>query len=257
MSTSTNGAAGASGTGPSAGQLNTPQYSRKANRFVPIISEQLMEARFTGGTDPFLFIQTERPLPISPVASYKIPDGVPTSGASPTRRRNLNRRSPQPSPPPHQLAARHRGAGFLMAGILKFDGASKGNPGKAGAGAVLMDQDGRVVSRISEGLGFATNNEAEYRALILGLKRADELGFKSIEVHGDSQLVCKQVNGEWQTRNQNMRELCNEVQQLKQNFDSFEMKHVPRGSNAEADRQANIGATLPRGAVSEERGDYY
>ncbi|XP_066340980.1 uncharacterized protein [Miscanthus floridulus] len=117
-------------------------------------------------------------------------------------------------------------------GILHFDGASKGNPGKAGAGAVLMTEDGRVVSRIHEGLGVATNNVAEYRALIRGLKQASDHGFTSIEAYGDSQLVSNQVNGVWQTRNQNMKELCNEVTQLKGNFDSFKISHVPRVCNA-------------------------
>ncbi|WVZ59184.1 LOW QUALITY PROTEIN: hypothetical protein U9M48_009371 [Paspalum notatum var. saurae] len=81
-----------------------------------------------------------------------------------------------------------------MIGILHFDGASKGNPGKAGAGAVLMTEDGRVISRLREGLGVVTNNVAEYRGLILGLKYAIRHGFKRIKVHGDSQLVCNQTN---------------------------------------------------------------
>ncbi|XP_021316729.1 uncharacterized protein LOC110435482 [Sorghum bicolor] len=140
-------------------------------------------------------------------------------------------------------------------GILHFDGASKGNPGKAGAGAVLMTEDGRVVSRIHEGLGVATNNVAEYRGLTLGLKQAIDHGFTSIKVHGDSQLVCNQVNDVWQTKHPNMKELCNEVKQLKENFDSFEITHVRREWNAEADRQANIGITRESGAVYEERGD--
>jgi ribonuclease HI len=110
-----------------------------------------------------------------------------------------------------------------MVAILHFDGASKGNPGKAGAGAVLMTEDGRVVlsilnaltkfvvylcslslthfmsnvtlkiSRLREGLGVVTNNVAEYRGLILGLKYAIRHGFRRIKVHGDSQLVCNQV----------------------------------------------------------------
>ncbi|KAL6842441.1 hypothetical protein ACP4OV_027868 [Aristida adscensionis] len=142
-----------------------------------------------------------------------------------------------------------------MVGILHFDGASKGNPGKAGAGAVLMTEDGRVISRLREGLGVVTNNVAEYRGLILGLKYAIRHGFKKLKVHGDSQLVCYQVSGKWQTKNQNMMELCNEVRRLKEKFHSFEINHVRREWNAEADRQANIGITLASGAVSEERGD--
>ncbi|KAL6641029.1 hypothetical protein ACP70R_019210 [Stipagrostis hirtigluma subsp. patula] len=142
-----------------------------------------------------------------------------------------------------------------MVGILHFDGASKGNPGKGGAGAVLMAEDGRVISRLREGLGVVTNNVAEYRGLILGLKYAITQGFEKIKVNGDSQLVCYQVGGIWQVRKQNMMELCNEVRKLKEKFQSFEINHVRRELNAEADRQANIGVTLASGTVSEERGD--
>uniref|UniRef100_A0A0E0M8C8 RNase H type-1 domain-containing protein n=1 Tax=Oryza punctata TaxID=4537 RepID=A0A0E0M8C8_ORYPU len=142
-----------------------------------------------------------------------------------------------------------------MVCLLHFDGASKGNPGKAGAGAVLMTEDGRVISRLREGLGIVTNNVAEYRGLILGLKYAIRHGFKKIIVYGDSQLVCYQVKGTWQTKNQNMMELCKEVRKLKENFISFEINHVRREWNAEADRQANIAVTLSSGVVSEERGD--
>uniref|UniRef100_A0A0E0EYN0 RNase H type-1 domain-containing protein n=1 Tax=Oryza meridionalis TaxID=40149 RepID=A0A0E0EYN0_9ORYZ len=142
-----------------------------------------------------------------------------------------------------------------MVCLLHFDGASKGNPGKAGAGAVLMTEDGRVISRLREGLGIVTNNVAEYRGLILGLRYAIRHGFKKIIVYGDSQLVCYQVKGTWQTKNQNMMELCKEVRKLKENFVSFEINHVRREWNAEADRQANIAITLSSGVVSEERGD--
>ncbi|XP_006661832.1 uncharacterized protein LOC102712664 [Oryza brachyantha] len=142
-----------------------------------------------------------------------------------------------------------------MVCLLHFDGASKGNPGKAGAGAVLMTEDGRVISRIREGLGIVTNNVAEYRGLILGLKYAIRHGFKKIKIYGDSQLVCYQVKGTWQTKNHNMMKLCKEARKLKENFVSFEINHVRREWNAEADRQANIAITLSSGVVSEERGD--
>ncbi|WMV17509.1 hypothetical protein MTR67_010894 [Solanum verrucosum] len=77
--------------------------------------------------------------------------------------------------------------------ILEFDGASKGNPGPAGAGAVLRAADGSMVFRLREGVGVATNNVAEYRGVILGLKYALEKGFKHVKVKGDSKLVCMQV----------------------------------------------------------------
>ncbi|VAH16061.1 unnamed protein product [Triticum turgidum subsp. durum] len=115
-----------------------------------------------------------------------------------------------------------------MVCVVHFDGASKGNPGKSGAGAVLMTEDGRVISRLREGLGVVTNNVAEYRGLILGLKYAIRLGFKRIKVYGDSQLVCYQVKGTWQAKKENMMELCKEVRKLQENFISFEVHHVRR-----------------------------
>ncbi|WOL06190.1 hypothetical protein Cni_G14922 [Canna indica] len=128
--------------------------------------------------------------------------------------------------------------------ILEFDGASKGNLGKAGAGAILRTEDGRVVARLREGLGIVTNNVAEYRALILGLKYALKKGFKSICAQGDSQLICMQVQGLWQTKNQNMIELCKEVKELRKEFSSFKIVHVKRELNSDADAQANLATNL-------------
>ncbi|XP_072976859.1 uncharacterized protein [Typha angustifolia] len=142
-----------------------------------------------------------------------------------------------------------------MSCILEFDGASKGNPGKSGAGAVLRAEDGSVISRIREGLGAVTNNVAEYRALILGLKFALRKGFRQIRVQGDSKLVCNQVEDLWRTRNQNMADLCLEVKALRDMFLSFEINHVKREFNADADAQANIGVELPTGEIQEESGE--
>ncbi|MQL75553.1 hypothetical protein Taro_007912 [Colocasia esculenta] len=80
----------------------------------------------------------------------------------------------------------------LLSCILEFDGASKGNPGKAGAGAILRSINGTVISRLREGLGVTTSNVAEYRAIILGMKYALKKGFKQIYIQGDSKLVCNQ-----------------------------------------------------------------
>ncbi|KAK2971220.1 hypothetical protein RJ640_029898, partial [Escallonia rubra] len=112
--------------------------------------------------------------------------------------------------------------------ILEFDGASKGNPGIAGAGAVLRAVDGSLVYRLREGLGIATNNAAEYRGVILGLKYALEKGFKHIRVQGDSKLVCMQVQGLWRTKTQNMSDLCNVAKELSEKFVSFQITHIDR-----------------------------
>ncbi|KAD7478877.1 hypothetical protein E3N88_02013 [Mikania micrantha] len=112
--------------------------------------------------------------------------------------------------------------------ILEFDGASKGNPGQAGAGAVLRTNDGNLICRLREGLGIATNNVAEYRAIILGLRYALSKGFTSIRVLGDSKLVCMQVQGLWKVKNQNISKLYEEAKKLKDKFVCFQIDHVLR-----------------------------
>ncbi|KAL5740190.1 hypothetical protein ACOSP7_029066 [Xanthoceras sorbifolium] len=136
--------------------------------------------------------------------------------------------------------------------ILKFDGASKGNPGRAGAGAVLLckDDSGWL---LREGLGIATNSVAEYRALILGLKYALERNFTDISVNGDSKLVCMQVQGLWKINNQNLAKLCREARELIDEFQSFEMEHIRREFNSAADAQANLAIHLSDGEVEVDR----
>lgn len=136
--------------------------------------------------------------------------------------------------------------------ILEFDGASKGNPGLSGAGAVLSAEDGSWVYRLREGVGIATNNVAEYRALILGLKFALKKGFKHIRVQGDSNLVVMQVQGLWKTKNANMAELCKVAKELKDKFASFQIRHVDREFNSAADAQANLATKLKNGEIQED-----
>ncbi|XP_021299271.1 uncharacterized protein LOC110427944 isoform X1 [Herrania umbratica] len=128
--------------------------------------------------------------------------------------------------------------------IVEFDGASKGNPGPAGAGAVLRAADGRVVCRLHEGVGIATNNVAEYRGAILGMKCALKKGFKHVRVQGDSNLVCMQVQGRWKIKSQNLVELNKQAMELKDKFVSFQINHVVREFNSEADALANQGVNL-------------
>ncbi|XP_022150130.1 uncharacterized protein LOC111018384 [Momordica charantia] len=136
--------------------------------------------------------------------------------------------------------------------FLEFDGASKGNPGLAGAGAVLRAKDGSTVCRLQEGVGIATNNVAEYRAVILGLKHALKNGFKHIRVQGDSKLVCMQVQGLWKIKNPNMGQLCKVAKELKDKFASFEISHIPREQNSDADALANRAIHLRDGVVVED-----
>ncbi|XP_027346113.1 uncharacterized protein LOC113857959 isoform X1 [Abrus precatorius] len=136
--------------------------------------------------------------------------------------------------------------------ILEFDGASKGNPGKAGAGAILRANDGSLVCRLREGVGVATNNAAEYRAMILGMKYALKKGFTGIHIQGDSKLVCMQIDGSWKVKNENLSTLYKAAKELKDKFLSFQISHVLRNFNSEADAQANLAVNLADGQVQEE-----
>ncbi|MCL7051498.1 hypothetical protein MKW94_029881, partial [Papaver nudicaule] len=105
------------------------------------------------------------------------------------------------------------------------------------------------ITRLHEGVGHATNNEAEYRGLLLGMKHAHAEGYKQISVRGDSKLVHMQVKGEWRTKKDNMKKLCKEVQGYKDKFESFDSSHVKRDYNGDADALANLGVKLGEGEV--------
>jgi ribonuclease HI len=119
-----------------------------------------------------------------------------------------------------------------------FDGASRGNPGPAAAGWVVVTSDG-IAAEGGETIGRATNNQAEYEALIRALRTARDYGFDSVEVKGDSQLIVKQVTGAWDTNDPELREHRVTVRELLTEFDDWELSHVPREINERADELAN------------------
>jgi ribonuclease HI len=119
------------------------------------------------------------------------------------------------------------------------DGAARGNPGPAGAGAVLWDEQGRVLERLGKYLGRQTNNVAEYQALLLGVRRAQELGAEELEVVADSELMIRQLSGSYQVRAPALRELHSEALSLLKAFRKVKLVHVPRAQNAEADEMSN------------------
>jgi probable phosphoglycerate mutase len=119
------------------------------------------------------------------------------------------------------------------------DGGSRGNPGPAGYGAVIEDPGGRVVASLSEFLGRQTNNYAEYAGLIAVLKWANENGTKYLRVVSDSELMVKQMKGQYKVKNPGLRPLWEEAKRLAARLDRFEMRHTLRGGNREADRLAN------------------
>jgi ribonuclease HI len=122
---------------------------------------------------------------------------------------------------------------------LYIDGASRGNPGQAGAGVWIIDGDGRKLLEMGRYLGHKTNNEAEYWALLLGLREAKRLGGKSIHIFTDSELIAKQVKGIYRVKNVNLKSLYDRVVQDLRGFSSFEIESIPREENREADRLAN------------------
>jgi ribonuclease HI len=122
---------------------------------------------------------------------------------------------------------------------LYTDGAARGNPGPAGAGAVILNPDGHIVAKIGKFLGDSTNNVAEYMGLILGLKRAKAMGIKELEVYSDSELLVKQLAGDYAVKAEHLRPLHDEAKALLQGFSFIQVRHIPREENAQADAMSN------------------
>lgn len=123
---------------------------------------------------------------------------------------------------------------------LYCDGASKGNPGHAGIGAVLIISDKKIM--ISEYIGVATNNIAEYMALIQGLRKAKEYGITNVDIFTDSELLTKQIKGVYKVKSPNLINLYEEVISLLKVFKNYTINHIHREQNTVADRLANLGA---------------
>lgn len=121
------------------------------------------------------------------------------------------------------------------------DGASRGNPGPAGLGFVIKDQNGQTVCSNSEFLGTKTNNEAEYQALIAALAELVRLEIREAVIFADSELMVKQMKGQYKVRNLRLQELHKKASALTRNFKSLRFEHIPRAQNAEADSLANEG----------------
>ncbi len=122
---------------------------------------------------------------------------------------------------------------------MNVDGGARGNPGPAAIGTVVQDADGGVLEERGERIGVATNNVAEYRALLLGIARATELGASELELVGDSELIVRQVTGEYKVKDATLRQLHAEVKRALGQFEQWSIRHVRRAQNAEADRLVN------------------
>ena len=123
--------------------------------------------------------------------------------------------------------------------VVHVDGGARGNPGPAAAAAVVSTPEGEGLDEAAETLGTATNNVAEYRGLLLGLLRAKELGATEVEVVNDSELVAKQVNGQYKVKHPDMKPLHAAATEVLGEFARWEMRSVPRAQNAHADALVN------------------
>jgi ribonuclease HI len=123
--------------------------------------------------------------------------------------------------------------------VVHVDGGARGNPGPAAAAAVISRPDGEVLDEAAEVLGEATNNVAEYRGLLLGLRRARELGATEVEVVNDSELVARQITGSYKVKHAAMKPLHAEAMALLGGFDAWSVRSVPRAQNARADALVN------------------
>jgi len=137
-------------------------------------------------------------------------------------------------------------SGFLRADrfppmklIVNVDGGARGNPGPAAIGVVVRDGEGNVLKDLGETIGEATNNVAEYKALIRGIELARELGADELQIHGDSELVVKQMLGQYKVKHPDMKPLHAQAREALAGVSSWEISHVRREQNAEADALVN------------------
>lgn len=131
--------------------------------------------------------------------------------------------------------------------VVHVDGGARGNPGPAAIAAVVATPEGEVIERSGEAIGEATNNVAEYRALLLGIERARALGASELELVGDSELVVRQVRGEYRVKDAGLRPLHAQVRAALDEVAEWSIRNVPREQNAEAD--ALVNETLDAGAA--------
>jgi ribonuclease HI len=124
--------------------------------------------------------------------------------------------------------------------VINVDGGARGNPGPAAIGAVVQSAEGETLEERGERIGVATNNVAEYRALLLGIELAAAQGASEVELVGDSELIVRQVKGEYKVKDATMRQLHAKVKRALQPFESWTIRHVKREQNAEADRLVNV-----------------
>jgi ribonuclease HI len=122
---------------------------------------------------------------------------------------------------------------------VNVDGGARGNPGPAAIGVVVRNDDGAIVEQVGETIGTATNNVAEYRALLRGLELAAAHGADEVELIGDSELVVRQIEGRYKVKHADMKELHAHAKAMLSDFDGWSIRHVKRAQNADADALVN------------------
>jgi ribonuclease HI len=147
--------------------------------------------------------------------------------------------SPAPAAAPEAAGTAARTAAAGKRAVLYTDGASRGNPGLAGAGFLVLDEASELLGEGKTFLGERTNNEAEYEALIAGLELARRLGCREVEVRADSQLMIRQLTGQYRVKNRRLIPLVLRVKKLAAEFERVVYHHVPRAENSRADKLAN------------------
>jgi ribonuclease HI len=123
--------------------------------------------------------------------------------------------------------------------VLHVDGGARGNPGPAGVGVVVTDEDGHELARANAYIGETTNNVAEYRALLLGLDRAQALSVGELEIVNDSELVARQLTGEYRVKKEDLRLLHDQAKRALEGFARWSIRSVPRAQNEVADSLVN------------------
>lgn len=131
--------------------------------------------------------------------------------------------------------------------LIHTDGAARGNPGPAGAGAILRDESGTTVAEVAEYLGVRTNNYAEWTAVELALERALAEGASAVDLRLDSELVARQISGRYRVKHPDLKPIHQRVMALLGRMDAYTVGHVPRELNRDADRLSNVAIDQPRG----------
>lgn len=163
-----------------------------------------------------------------------------SSSSSDQEATSKTKKSSRRSVPRGRKGASMEPANYTYSRLLIYsDGAARGNPGDAGAGVVLKTPEGEEVGRFGRFLGRFTNNVAEYEAVLLGLSQAKEFGAKDVTILSDSELLVRQLLGEYKVRAEHLKVLYERVKQELEDFDRYQVKRIPREKNIDADSMAN------------------